>query len=113
MRDDLVPLLTALLGKRWGNRVPERGGGLPMCLGIPAKDDAAGLFLTQWAGGGVKGAGSWVKKQPSKPPWLVALAFSGTSPVGTVTAAGQPPPQPQAGTLTFFHGHTARRFSAE
>ena len=62
------------------------------------------LFLSQWVWGGVKDVGCWVKKQPSKSPWLAALEFSASLPVGTVTAAGNPP-QPQAGALTFLYGH--------
>ena len=99
-------MLTALLGKQ-----SQRGaGGLPVCPGIQANDEAVS---TQWVWGGVKDVGSWAEKQPSKPPWLAALAFSASFPVGSVTAAGHPPPQPQAGTLPFFCGHTARRFWAK
>ena len=83
-------MLTALLGKQ-----SQRGaGGLPVCPGIQANDEAVS---TQWVWGGVKDVGSWAEKQPSKPPWLAALAFSASFPVGTVTAAGHPPPSPKQG----------------
>lgn len=80
---------------RWGNS-PREGQGA--CLYAYGSKLMMRLFLSQWVWGGVKDVGSWGKKQPSKSPWLAALAFSGSFPVGTVTAAAQSPSAPSRDT---------------
>lgn len=77
----------------WGNS-PRRGQGACLCLEIQANDEAVSDPVGVGRG---ERCGFQGKKQPSKPPWLAALEFSGSLPVGTVTAAGQPPLSPKQG----------------